>query len=96
MSQLGKLCHEFGTLLITEIRGPERIEDCTGTYNAVLAHIDLFYEIPQSRAKGGHAVGFFNRAEIEEMAALAGLTSVRELEVEQPLYAAFAATKPAN
>ncbi len=87
---------EGGTLLITEIRGPERIEDCTGTYNAVLAHIDLFYEIPQSRAKGGHAVGFFNRAEIEEMAALAGLTSVRELEVEQPLYAAFAATKPAN
>lgn len=85
-----------GTLLITEIRGPERIEDCTGTYNAVLAHIDLFYEIPQSRAKGGHAVGFFTRTEIEEMAAAAGLTSVRELDVEQPLYAAFVATKPAG
>ena len=85
-----------GTLLVTEIRGPEYIEDCTGTYNAVLAHIDLFYEIPQSRAKGGHAVGFFSRAEVEEMAAQAGLTCVRELDVEQPLYAAFVATKPAT
>jgi ubiquinone/menaquinone biosynthesis C-methylase UbiE len=83
-----------GTLLITEIRGPEHIEDCTGTYNAVLAHIDLFYEIPQSRAKGGHAVGFFTRSDIDEMAAEAGLTPVRELDVEQPLYAAFVATKP--
>jgi ubiquinone/menaquinone biosynthesis C-methylase UbiE len=82
-----------GTLLITEIRGPERIEDCAGTYNAVLSHIDLFYEIPQAVAKGGHAVGFFTRTEIEEMAAEAGLTAVRELELEQPLYAAFVATK---
>ncbi|HYM16446.1 MAG TPA: class I SAM-dependent methyltransferase [Dehalococcoidia bacterium] len=82
-----------GTLLITEIRGPERIEDCTGTYNAVLAHIDLFYEIPQAVAKGGHAVGFFTRGEIEEMAAAAGLGEVRELELEQPLYAAFVARK---
>ncbi len=82
-----------GTLLITEIRGPERIEDCAGTYNAVLSHIDLFYEIPQAVAKGGHAVGFFTRAEIEEMAAAAGLTAVRELELEQPLYAAFVAAK---
>ncbi len=87
---------EGGTLLITEIRGPERIEDCTGAYNAVLAHIDLFYEIPQSRAKGGHAVGFFTRTEIEQMATEADLASVRELDVEQPLYAAFVATKPAN
>ena len=82
-----------GTLVNTEIRGPERIEDCAGVYNAVLSHIDLFYEIPQSVAKGGHAVGFFTRAEIEEMAAEAGLSGVRELELEQPLYAAFAATK---
>ncbi len=82
-----------GTLLITEIRGPERIEDCAGTYNAVLSAIDLFYEIPQAVAKGGHAVGFFTRGEIEEMAADAGLGAVRELELEQPLYAAFAATK---
>lgn len=85
-----------GTLLITEIRGPERIEDCTGTYNAVLAHIDLFFEIPQARAKGGHAVGFFTRAEIEELAAGAGLSPIREVDVEQPLYAAFAATKTAD
>lgn len=82
-----------GTLLITEIRGPERIEDCVGPYNAVLSHIDLFYEIPQAVAKGGHAVGFFTRAEIEEMAAEAGLSRVRELDLEQPLYAAFVATK---
>jgi ubiquinone/menaquinone biosynthesis C-methylase UbiE len=82
-----------GTLLITEIRGPERMEDCTGTYNAVLAHIDLFYEIPQAVAKGGHAVGFFTRLEIEEMATAAGLRDVRELHLEQPLYAAFVATK---
>jgi len=82
-----------GIILITEIRGPERVEDCRGTYNAVLAHIDLFYEIPQAIAKGGHAVGFFTRAEIEEMAAEAGLRNVRELDLEQPLYAAFVAEK---
>lgn len=82
-----------GVLLITEIRGPERIEDTVGTYNAVLAHIDLFYEVPQAVAKGGHAVGFFSRAEIEEMAADAGLRDVRELELDQPLYAAFVAGK---
>jgi ubiquinone/menaquinone biosynthesis C-methylase UbiE len=84
---------EDGVLLITEIRGPERIEDCQGTYNAVLAHIDLFYEIPQAVAKGGHAVGFFSRGEIEEMAAGAGLRGLLELELEQPLYAAFVAFK---
>jgi ubiquinone/menaquinone biosynthesis C-methylase UbiE len=84
---------EGGTILITEIRGPERIEDCSGTYDTVLAHIDLFYEIPQSVAKGGHAVGFFTRSEIEEMATGTGLRDVRELELEQPLYAAFVATK---
>jgi ubiquinone/menaquinone biosynthesis C-methylase UbiE len=82
-----------GIILITEIRGPESIEECRGTYNAVLAHIDLFYEIPQAIAKGGHAVGFFTRAEVEEMAAEAGLGAVRELELEQPLYAAFVAMK---
>jgi len=82
-----------GTLLITEIRGPERMEDAHGAYNAVLSHIDLFYEIPQSVAKGGHAVGFFTRAELEEMAAGAGLSNLREIELEQPLYAAFAAGK---
>ncbi len=82
-----------GLLLITEIRGPEQIEDCTGAYNAVLSHIDLFYEIPQAIAKGGHAVGFFTRQEIEEMAASAGLTRVRELQLQQPLYAAFVAQK---
>jgi SAM-dependent methyltransferase len=82
-----------GTLLITEIRGPERVEECTGPYNAVLADIDLSYEIPQALAKGGHAVGFFTRAEIEEMAHSAGLRTVRELDLEQPLYAAFVATK---
>lgn len=84
---------EDGVLLITEIRGPERIEDCTGTYNTVLSHIDLFYEIPQAVAKGGHAVGFFTRAELEEMATGAGLRNLRELELEQPLYAAFVAEK---
>ena len=84
---------EDGVLLITEIRGPERIEDCTGPYNAVLAHIDLFYEIPQAVAKGGHGVGFFARREIETMAADAGLRDLRELDLEQPLYAAFVAGK---
>ena len=82
-----------GTLLITEIRGPERIEDCAGTYNTVLSHIDLFYEVPQALAKGGHAVGFFTRREIEDMCGEVGLTGVRELELEQPLYAAFVAVK---
>ncbi len=84
---------EDGVLLITEIRGPERIEDCTGAYNAVLAHIDLFYEIPQAIAKGGHGVGFFTRHEIESMAVDAGLRNFRELDLEQPLYAAFVAGK---
>jgi SAM-dependent methyltransferase len=82
-----------GTLLVTEIRGPERMEDCFGAYNAVLSHIDLFYEVPQAVAKGGHAVGFFTRAEMEEMAAGAGLSNLREVELEQPLYAAFAMGK---
>jgi SAM-dependent methyltransferase len=84
---------EGGTLLITEIRGPERMEDAVGPYNAVLSHIDLFYEIPQALAKGGHAVGFFTRAEVETMAIEAGLTNFREVELDQPLYAAFAANK---
>ncbi len=84
---------EGGTLVITEIRGPERMEEAQGAYNAVLSHIDLFYEIPQSVAKGGHAVGFFTRTEIEEMAASAGLHNLREITLEQPLYAAFVATK---
>ena len=93
LSNARRALKDDGLLLITEIRGPERMEDCTGTYNAVLSHIDLFYEIPQSIAKGGHAVGFFTRAEIEEMSADAGLRNVRELELEQPLYAAFVAEK---
>ncbi len=84
---------EDGILLVTEIRGAERIEDCVGAYNAVLSHIDLFYEIPQAVAKGGHAVGFFSRAEFEEMASAAGLRGVRELHLDQPLYAAFVAFK---
>jgi ubiquinone/menaquinone biosynthesis C-methylase UbiE len=82
-----------GTLLITEIRGPERLEDCRGAYNAVLSHIDLFYEIPQAVAKGGHAVGFFTRDEVRDMAEEAGLRNFREIDLEQPLYAAFAASK---
>ena len=82
-----------GVLLITEIRGAEEVEDAVGDYNAVLAGIDLFYEIPQGIAKGGHAVGFFNGAEIREMAADAGLHNLREVELDQPLYAAFVATK---
>lgn len=84
---------EGGILLITEIRGPESVEHCTGMYNAVLAHIDLFYEIPQAIAKGGHAVGFFTRAEVEEMGRGAGFENMRELDLEQPLYAAFMAVK---
>ncbi|MEX2245572.1 MAG: methyltransferase domain-containing protein [Dehalococcoidia bacterium] len=82
-----------GTLLVTELRGPERIEDCVGPYNAVLSHIDLFYEIPQALAKGGHATGFFSAAEVREMASQAGFGGVRELELEQPLFAAFTAVK---
>jgi ubiquinone/menaquinone biosynthesis C-methylase UbiE len=93
LSNARRALKDDGLLLITEIRGPERIEDCTGTYNAVLSHIDLFYEIPQAVAKGGHAVGFFTRAEIEAMAADAGLREIRELSLEQPLYAAFVAEK---
>lgn len=82
-----------GVLLITEIRGPAGIEDCIGVYNAALAHIDLFYEIPQAIAKGGHAVGFFTRAEIEDMATEAELRNIRELDLEQPMFAAFVAHK---
>jgi ubiquinone/menaquinone biosynthesis C-methylase UbiE len=93
LSNARRALKDDGVLLITEIRGPERVEDCIGTYNAVLSHIDLFYEIPQAVAKGGHAVGFFTRAEIEDMAGGAGLRDVRELELQQPLYAAFVATK---
>jgi ubiquinone/menaquinone biosynthesis C-methylase UbiE len=84
---------EHGTVLITEIRGTERMEDAVGAYNAVLSHIDLFYEIPQALSKGGHAVGFFTRAEVEQMATEAGLRNFREVQLDQPLYAAFAAEK---
>lgn len=93
LANVRRALKDDGVLLITEIRGPERIEDCRGTYNAVLAHIDLYYEIPQALAKDGHAVGFFTRAELEEMAAEAGLQGLRELDLEQPLYAAFVAGK---
>ena len=82
-----------GILLVTEIRGPERMEEAVGPYNAVLSHIDLYYEIPQAVAKGGHAVGFFTAAEVSDMATAAGFTDVREIELAQPLYAAFAAWK---
>jgi SAM-dependent methyltransferase len=82
-----------GLLLITEIRGAERLEDCTGTYNTVLSAIDLFYEVPQAIAKGGLGVGFFSRADVEAMAAEAGLSGLRELHLEQPLFAAFVAHK---
>ena len=93
LSNARRALKEDGVLLITEIRGPVSIEECAGTYNAVLSHIDLFYEIPQSVAKAGHAVGFFTKDEITEMAEGAGLRNVRELELEQPLYAAFVAEK---
>jgi ubiquinone/menaquinone biosynthesis C-methylase UbiE len=82
-----------GVLLVTEIRGPERMEDARGTYNAVLSHIDLFFELPQGIAKGGPGVGFFTREQVERMALDAGLRDVREVELEQPLYAAFLARK---
>jgi len=82
-----------GLLLVTEIRGAERVADATGDYNAVLAHIDLFYEVPQGIAKGGHAVGFFNAEQVRELAEAAGLRNIREIELEQPLYAAFVAEK---
>jgi SAM-dependent methyltransferase len=84
---------EGGVLLITEIRGPERIEDCVGAYNAVLSHIDLYYEIPQALSKGGHAVGFFTIGELRELCTAAGLRNLRELTLEQPLYTAFVAEK---
>ena len=61
--------------------------------NKALNGIDLFYEIPQSVAKGGHAVGFFTRAELQQMCDEAGLRNLRELDLEQPLYAAFVAEK---
>lgn len=93
LSNARRALKDGGTLVITEIRGPERMEEAQGAYNAVLSHIDLFYEIPQSVAKGGHAVGFFTQAEIEEMAASAGLRDLREITLEQPLYAAYVAMK---
>ena len=93
MRNAHRALRDGGIMLITEIRGPESVDECRGMYNAVLAHIDLYYEIPQAIAKGGHAVGFFTRAEIEEMAAAAELGPVRELDLEQPLYAAFVTIK---
>ncbi|MBF6600416.1 MAG: methyltransferase domain-containing protein [Dehalococcoidia bacterium] len=93
LTNAGRALKEDGVLLITEIRGAERIEDATGDYGTVLAHIDLFYEIPQALAKGGRGVGFFSADEIRRLATEAGLRGVRELTLDQPLYAAFAANK---
>lgn len=84
---------EGGVLLITEVRGADRVEDATGPYQAVLAHMDLFYEIPQSLAKGGLGAGFLNRRQVESLALGAGFTEVRELDLPVPLYAAFYAVK---
>ncbi|HWQ28940.1 MAG TPA: class I SAM-dependent methyltransferase [Dehalococcoidia bacterium] len=84
---------EGGVLLITEVRGAERVEDATGAYHAALAHMDLFYEIPQSLAKGGLGVGFLNRQQVESLAVGAGFSEIRELELPVPLYAAFYAIK---
>ncbi|HXF51359.1 MAG TPA: class I SAM-dependent methyltransferase [Dehalococcoidia bacterium] len=82
-----------GVLLITEVRGAERVEDATGPYQAVLAHMDLFYEIPQSLAKGGLGVGFLNKRQVESLALSAGFAEVRELDLPVPVYAAFYAVK---
>ena len=38
-------------------------------------------------------LGDVTRAQVEEMAVGAGFKEVREVELEQPLYAAFAAVK---
>lgn len=84
---------EGGILLVTEVRGAERVEDATGPYHAVLSHIDLYYEIPQSLAKGGLGVGFLNRQQVEALALEAGFSEVRELELPVPLYAAFHTVK---
>ncbi len=86
---------EGGILLVTEIRGPERLEDFTGAYNAALAHMDFYYEIPQSVAKEGLAVGFLGRRHIEALAQEAGFGSIQELELPLPLYAAYYAMKEA-
>jgi hypothetical protein len=93
LSNARRALKDEGLLLITEIRGAERVDDAVGDYSAVLAHIDLFYEVPQGIAKGGHAVGFFNAEQVREMAEAAGLRNIREIELEQPLYAAFVAEK---
>lgn len=84
---------EGGVLLITEVRGADRVEEATGPYQATLAHMDLFYEIPQSLAKGGIGVGFLNRQQVESLALGAGFSEVRELDLPVPLYAAFYAVK---
>lgn len=84
---------EGGVLLITEVRGADRVEEATGPYQAALAHMDLFYEIPQSLAKGGMGVGFLNRQQVESLAIGAGFAEVRELDLPVPLYAAFYAVK---
>jgi SAM-dependent methyltransferase len=84
---------EGGILLITEVHGADRVEEATGPYQAVLAHMDLFYEIPQSLAKGGLGVGFLNRQQVESLAIGAGFTEIRQLDLPVPLYAAFYAVK---
>ena len=81
-----------GTLLITEIRGPERIEDCAGdVQRRAVAHRPVLRD-PAGRREGRPRRRLLHPgARSRRWPTDAGLRNVRELELEQPLYAAFAA-----
>jgi len=80
---------EGGVLLVIEVRGAGRVEEAVGRVQALLAHMDLYYEIPQGLAKGGPGVGFLNLDEVRAMAREAGFREVREIPSDHPSFAAF-------
>lgn len=84
---------EGGVLLIVEVKGAARVEDAVGPVQAFLTHMDLYYELPQSLAKGGPGVGFYSLEDVRAMAREAGFGEVREVPSDHPSFAAFYAYK---
>ena len=84
---------EGGVLLVIEVRGAARVEDAVGPVQALLTHMDLYYEIPQALAKGGPGVGFFSLEQVTAMAREAGFKEVREIPSDHPSFAAFYACR---
>jgi SAM-dependent methyltransferase len=84
---------EGGVLLVIEVRGAARVEDAVGPVQALLTHMDLYYEIPQALARGGPGVGFLSPEQVTGMVREAGFKQVQEIPSDHPSFAAFYACR---